>query len=71
MKCYLCHTVISRAMRKFMDAKNRREKAQYRDLCESCYIKSMNEEGYYKINNVWTKLDRPEITVIDGLQKGD
>lgn len=59
MKCYLCKAEINKSVRVFMDARNKREKSQYRDLCEVCYPKHMLAEGYVLKKsgnyNIWSK----------------
>ena len=55
MKCYLCKNEISIAHRHYMSAKDHREKAQFRDICEKCYPKQMNKEGYVLDNGIWQK----------------
>ena len=38
-----------------MPARNRREKAQFRDLCASCYTAEMEISGYILHNGMWAK----------------
>lgn len=46
MKCYLCKKIISVSTRVYLDARNRREKGQFRDLCWTCYDEKMKADGY-------------------------
>lgn len=49
MKCYICKTPdLKKAVRKFMLARNRREKDAFRDVCEACYETEMDRLGYVK-----------------------
>jgi hypothetical protein len=53
MKCFSCKKTITHSIRKFVKAKNKREKSKFRDLCDSCYNKSMEDDDYLLINNIW------------------
>lgn len=55
MKCYICKKQIDSATRKFMPARNRREKNAFRDLCGVCYVKTMEAEGYVFQAGIWRK----------------
>ena len=55
MKCYICKSNITTATRHFMKAQNKREKDQFRDLCEVCYSMQMEREGYVLQGNTWTR----------------
>ena len=55
MKCYICKTKVKTATRHFLKAKNRREKDQFRDLCEGCYSMQMEHEGFVLQGNTWTR----------------
>jgi len=51
MKCYECKKPEPKsAIRVFMPAKNKREKASFRDICEMCYPIIMKNKGlnYFK-----------------------
>lgn len=37
MKCYLCKKEISLAVRVYVKARNKREKSNFRNLCQNCY----------------------------------
>ena len=61
MKCYVCKREIDRSVRVFMEARDRRERAQFRDLCQACYETHMTEQGYVAERSesgltVWAKL---------------
>jgi len=80
MKCYLCKKEVTTATRKYMDARNGREKAQYRDLCETCYPAQMEAEGYVLLENhavpMWAKANSAVVTktairVGDKLKRND
>lgn len=55
MKCYICNKPISSSIRVFMEAKNKREKSQFRDLCSTCYERKQESEGYVREGNYWRK----------------
>jgi len=55
MKCYVCKAKVSTATRHFLKAKNRRERDQFRDLCDNCYPAQMTNEGYIFKGNCWRK----------------
>jgi len=55
MKCYVCKAKVSTATRHFMKTQNRREKDQFRDLCDNCYPAQMTKEGYSFKGNSWQK----------------
>lgn len=55
MKCYLCKKEVTRAIRHFMNPKDRREVAKFRDLCEMCYPLQMDKEGYWLNGNIWMR----------------
>ena len=55
MKCYVCKAKVSTATRHFMKTQNRREKDQFRDLCDNCYPAQMTKEGYSFKGNCWQK----------------
>ena len=55
MKCYVCQSEISSAIRHFTPPRNRREKDQYRDFCENCYHGQMEKEDYILQGNIWRK----------------
>lgn len=54
MKCYKCKkTGLTSATRVFMEARDRREKPGYRNVCDDCYSAIMHEHGYRLIDGVW------------------
>lgn len=53
MKCYRCKKQISSAIRVFMPAKDRREKAQHRDICDDCNLIIKSEQGYVLVDGIW------------------
>lgn len=55
MRCYLCRVEITKAHRHEMIARDRREKDQFRDLCETCFPRQMDKEGYIKNINTWIR----------------
>jgi hypothetical protein len=55
MICYLCKTPIKSSVRVFLKAKNGREKDGRRDVCESCYKRTKEKDGYKLNGNMWTK----------------
>lgn len=56
MKCYVCKREIDRAVRVFMGARDRRERAQFRDLCDTCYDHHMRiDKGLILKNGMWVK----------------
>jgi hypothetical protein len=46
MKCFVCKTKIGWAHRAYFPARSMREKAQFRDLCDPCFIKHQHDKGY-------------------------
>ena len=48
MKCYICMKQISKSVRHYADAKDRRYKPGVKDFCEPCYETDMTDQGYVK-----------------------
>ena len=46
MQCYLCKKEITSAIRKYIPARNAREKSNFRELCTTCYNDLLTLEGY-------------------------
>ena len=55
MKCYCCKEDVPTAFRRYMEARDKREISQYRDICEECYPLQMEKEGYQQQGGAWIK----------------
>jgi hypothetical protein len=55
MKCYLCKTSLTTAVRTVVPNRNKREITAFRDLCRPCYTQFMADKGYIfdQATNTW------------------
>jgi len=53
MKCYLCKKDSIETISILIQARNKREKTNFRDVCNVCYEKTMRGRGLELIDGVW------------------
>lgn len=62
MKCFVCKVKIGWAHRTYFPARSMREKAQFRDLCDCCFVKHQHDKGYVQTpEGHWEKSKESQI----------